>query len=55
MKKSCLYFDKKIQTCILHSPLQWSYLNIFAFYLLMTLRGQRDSGERNSLERDGMG
>ena len=25
MKKSCLYFDKKLQ--ILHSPLQRSYLN----------------------------
>ena len=27
MKKSCLYFDKKMQICILHSPLQRSYLN----------------------------
>ena len=26
MKKSCLHFDKKIQMCILHSPLQRSYL-----------------------------
>jgi len=26
MKKSCLYFNKKIQMCILHSPLHRSYL-----------------------------
>ena len=26
MKKKSLYFDKKIQMCILHSPLQRSYL-----------------------------
>ena len=25
MKKYCLYFDKKIQMCIFHSPLQTSY------------------------------
>ena len=29
MKKSCLYFDKKIQICILHSPLQMSNLKLF--------------------------
>ena len=28
MKKSCLHFDTKIQTGILQSPLQRSYLNI---------------------------
>ena len=27
MKKSCLFFDKKIQMCLFHSPLQRSYLN----------------------------
>jgi len=32
MKKSCLYFDKKIQMCILHSPLQRSYLKACLFY-----------------------
>ena len=30
MKKSCLYFDKKIQMCILHIPLQRSYLKVFS-------------------------
>jgi len=29
MKQYCLYFDKKIQKCILHSPLQKSYLKKF--------------------------
>ena len=27
MKKSCLFFDKTIQMCMLHSPLHRFYLN----------------------------
>ena len=33
MKNSCFYFDKKIQMCILHSPLQRSYPKTMMMYV----------------------
>ena len=42
MKKSCLFFDKKIQMCMLHSPLHRPYLNsIHVSQLLLLLAFRR--------------
>ena len=37
MKKSCLFFDKKIQMCLFHSPLQRSYLKLLLLIISQNL------------------
>ena len=38
MKKLVYFFDKKIQMCILHSPLGWSYLNSQTVWCCLDVR-----------------